>query len=58
MAPVSSTSPSFCVHIELLHVMRRILELASMHPDAVTLLDARLAPDMFPLGAQIRVATH
>ncbi|KAK3382213.1 hypothetical protein B0T24DRAFT_660964 [Lasiosphaeria ovina] len=49
---------SFCVCIKPLHVMRRILEVASTHPDAVTLLDARPAPDMFPLGAQIRVATH
>ncbi|RHZ59799.1 uncharacterized protein CDV56_105670 [Aspergillus thermomutatus] len=36
----------------------RILKVASEHPDVATFLESRLAPDMYPLLLQVRIATR
>lgn len=43
-------------YTKALKVLLRILTKASTHPDAASLLDARLAPDMWTLAHQVQIA--
>jgi hypothetical protein len=42
----------------ILNTLSHILQLASLHPNASTLLAARLHPDMYPLADQVRLVTQ
>ncbi|MCJ1404239.1 hypothetical protein MMC11_007464 [Xylographa trunciseda] len=58
MAPISFYDFSIGNYIKALNVLLRILKTASSYPDVASFLDARLAPDMFPLAKQVRYATR
>lgn len=57
MAPVPFFNVSVGYYAKALSVLLRILKVASEHPDVDTFPEARLAPDMFPLLLQVRIAT-
>lgn len=42
----------------LLHTLTTLLERGAEKLDAATLLDARLAPDMYPLGTQVQLVCY
>ncbi|GFF61887.1 hypothetical protein IFM51744_10822 [Aspergillus udagawae] len=58
MAPVPFYDISIGCYTKALRVLLRILKVASEHPDVASFLDSRLAPDMFPLLLQVRIATR
>ncbi|KAL2808483.1 hypothetical protein BJX63DRAFT_436078 [Aspergillus granulosus] len=58
MAPVSFYDISIVSYTKALGVLLRILQVAAKHPDVATFIESRLAPDMFPLRLQVRIATR
>jgi len=58
MGPVPFYDISIGSYTKALRVLLRILKVASKHPDVATFLDSRLAPDMYPLLLQVRIATR
>ncbi|KAH8777802.1 hypothetical protein F5883DRAFT_544077 [Diaporthe sp. PMI_573] len=57
MSSVAFYDISIGYYAKAMTVLLGILKTASAHPDVASFLDARLAPDMYPLASQVRIAT-